>query len=244
MLQGCLNGSRHQMDHPRLPVTPRELAADARDVVLAGAGSLHIHPRDAAGNQTLAGPELAVSVAAVRTAVPGTEISVSTGAWIQPDPVRRVELVRGWAGLAAGRPDLASVNVHEDGWQPLCTALYEARIGVELGIWSLADAHRVTELGLPPGLRRVLIELPDIHGETAVDEAGRILDTLRLPEELPVLLHGADRSAWPVLEEAVRRGLDSRIGLEDALLLPDGSPAEGNSDLFRTAVSLAEARWA
>jgi uncharacterized protein (DUF849 family) len=41
-----------------------------------------------------------------------------------------------------------------------------------------------------------------------------------------------------VLLEAVRRGLDSRIGLEDVLVLPDGSLAEDNLDLVRAAREL------
>jgi uncharacterized protein (DUF849 family) len=40
---------------------------------------------------------------------------------------------------------------------------------------------------------------------------------------------------WPVFAEAVRRGLAGRIGLEDTLVLPDGSPAAGNADLVRAA---------
>jgi uncharacterized protein (DUF849 family) len=41
-----------------------------------------------------------------------------------------------------------------------------------------------------------------------------------------------------VLLEASRRGLDTRIGLEDVLVLPDGSPAHDNLDLVRAAREL------
>jgi uncharacterized protein (DUF849 family) len=35
---------------------------------------------------------------------------------------------------------------------------------------------------------------------------------------------------------AARRGYDTRIGLEDALTLPDGSAAKGNEELVAEAV--------
>lgn len=47
----------------------------------------------------------------------------------------------------------------------------------------------------------------------------------------------AGPATWPVLAEAVRRGLDARIGLEDTLHLPDGSPAADNAALVAAAVA-------
>jgi len=49
----------------------------------------------------------------------------------------------------------------------------------------------------------------------------------------PVLLHGANASAWPLLQRAVESGFSTRIGLEDVKFLPDGSPAELNTDSRR-----------
>jgi uncharacterized protein (DUF849 family) len=43
--------------------------------------------------------------------------------------------------------------------------------------------------------------------------------------------------AGAVLDEAVRRGLDARIGLEDTVQLPDGSRAVDNVSLLVTAVA-------
>lgn len=53
----------------------------------------------------------------------------------------------------------------------------------------------------------------------------------------PVLLHGMDGGAWPVLRLAGALGLDTRIGLEDTLLLPDGRPARDNAELIRAAAA-------
>jgi uncharacterized protein (DUF849 family) len=49
-------------------------------------------------------------------------------------------------------------------------------------------------------------------------------------------LHGVGRTAWDLIDVAARRGYDTRIGLEDALTLPDGSAAKGNEELVAEAV--------
>jgi uncharacterized protein (DUF849 family) len=228
MLQACLNGNRPRGSHAALPVTPQELAADAAAVADLGVTALHVHPRDTAGLEVLAGPEVATAVSVIRAAVPGVEIGVTTGAWIQPDPVRRAELVAGWAGLAAGRPDTASVNVHEDGWLAVCAALHAAGIGIELGVFHVQAAQALRANGFPPGSVRVLAEVQP------GDAPEPLLDALSW-STLPILLHGEDGAAWPVFGDAVRLGLATRMGLEDTLCRPDHTPALGNADLIAAA---------
>jgi uncharacterized protein (DUF849 family) len=53
--------------------------------------------------------------------------------------------------------------------------------------------------------------------------------------DVPRLLHGQDKTAWPILDLALRRGYDTRIGFEDTLRLRDGSVAEDNAVLVRGA---------
>ncbi len=50
-----------------------------------------------------------------------------------------------------------------------------------------------------------------------------------------MLLHGEDGGAWPVLRLAGGLGLDTRVGLEDVLVLPDGSAAASNAQLVSCA---------
>ncbi|MCC8245799.1 3-keto-5-aminohexanoate cleavage protein [Saccharothrix luteola] len=238
VLQACLNGAREPGSHPSVPITPQQLAADAAACGELGVTSFHLHPRDVVGLEVLAGPEVATSVSVVRSVVPRAEIGVTTGAWIVPDPVRRAELVRGWAGLAAGRPDFASVNVHEDGWLAVADALRDAGIGIELGVFHVEAARALLDVGVPSGTVRVLAEVQP--GETAQD-AARLLDLLG-PLGAPILLHGEDDSAWPVLDYAVTRGLDTRIGLEDTLTLRDGTQAADNAQLVKLALT-REKHW-
>jgi uncharacterized protein (DUF849 family) len=53
LLKACLNGARSRTDHPRCPVTPAELAAEAVDAVAAGAGAVHAHPRNQDGRESV-----------------------------------------------------------------------------------------------------------------------------------------------------------------------------------------------
>src|SRR6516165_4098038 len=109
MLKAALNGNRRPGSHPALPVTPNQLAVDAAACVRAGVGGVHIHPRSIAGVETLE-PEVVDETVRMVRAATGVPAGVSTGAWIQPDPTRRADLVSEWR-----EPDMASVNLSEEG---------------------------------------------------------------------------------------------------------------------------------
>jgi uncharacterized protein (DUF849 family) len=46
-------------------------------------------------------------------------------------------------------------------------------------------------------------------------------------------------ATWEVIERAVERDRDVRVGLEDTLVLPDGRPARDNADLVGAVVAIA-----
>lgn len=140
-LQAALNGDR---EHPATPRTPEELAAEARAAVRAGAGSLHLHPYDEHGHETLAAEPCAEALLAVRSACPGIPISLSTSAAIETDPERRHALIAVWMEI----PDLVTANMGEEGILELCELLIGRGIGIEAGLLSLADAHDFVALGL------------------------------------------------------------------------------------------------
>jgi uncharacterized protein (DUF849 family) len=99
-------------------------------------------------------------------AASGVQVGVATGAWVEPDPERRAALVARWTG-----PDYASVNLSEAGAAHVMRALLEAAIGLEAGVWSVADAEPLAETGLGGHVTRVLVEVMHGEGEPAAGSA-------------------------------------------------------------------------
>ncbi len=230
-IQGCLNGSwRKAGEHPQLPITPAELAEAARLSVEAGAAMFHIHVRDERGEQTLAAEHCGKVLTAMREVCPGYPVGVSTAVEIEPDNVKRLRSIEAWTVL----PDYASVNFSEEGVEDICTLLMVKGIGIEAGLGSIEEARLLVRLGIAEHCLRLLIE-PD---EQNIDEAWATAQQIAYllgdaGIQTPRLLHGYEKTAWPLLTIALERGYDVRIGLEDTLTLPDGQVAEDNASLVR-----------
>src|SRR2546428_4056594 len=139
-------------EHQGIPVTPEEQAVAATESVAAGAGAIHLHVRAADGNESLAATDVAGALTAIRAAVPGIPIGVSTGAWIIRDSDARLRAVTGWTLL----PDFASVNFHEAGSKPLAELLRTRGVGVEAGLANARRGEVVGGSGLAGGWLRGL----------------------------------------------------------------------------------------
>lgn len=239
LIQVALNGGTSRAEHASVPLTPAELAAEARAAQLAGAGAFHMHPRDAAGAQTLEPEYVLASVAAVRAAT-GLPVGVTTGIWtVDGDTRRRLELVAGWAG--ADRPDYASINMNEPGTEALADLLTSLGIGIEAGVWTADDARVLGASSFLDRIQWVLIEPEDETPAAAVSSAAAAAAELaRLGITARQVRHGYGTATWDVLRAAIADGQDIRIGLEDTTVLPDGQVAAGNGDLAAAAARLAD----
>jgi uncharacterized protein (DUF849 family) len=223
VLQACLNGD-HEAGVPR---SPQELAEAARACVAAGAVSLHAHPRDPDGHESLDAADIGAAAVALREAVPGIEISFSTGLWITGGDVQaRARLISEWTET----PDLISLNLSEEGWRELADVVTERGIGIEAGVWTARDAEVLAESGVQ--VRRVLVEPRSENAGEAVAMARDIDAALdRVFVRAPRLHHGVGAATWAVLDAAVPIGREIRIGMEDVLTLPDGRRAPDNAAL-------------
>jgi uncharacterized protein (DUF849 family) len=219
-----------------VPITPDEVAAAAREARDAGAGAVHVHPRGKDGLETLDPGPCGEVVAAVREASPGLPVSLTTGLWISPGgPEERLRQVAGWVPT----PDLASVNVGEEGWVELAELLLERGIGVEAGLVDPGAAHEFLDSPVADRCLRVLVEVERVTPRAPAAVAAEVdvvLDASGIG--LPRLHHGYGPETWAVIEAGAARGHDVRVGLEDVLTLPDGRPAAGNADLVAAAVKL------
>jgi uncharacterized protein (DUF849 family) len=212
-----------------VPLTPAELAAEGAAAVAAGAAALHVHPRDDRGAESLDGAVNAAAVAAVRAACPGVPVGVTTGLWIAgEDPERRAALVAGWTDPL---PDFASVNLGEAGAAALMRQLLDQGVGVEAGLADLDDVDALAATGLADRCVRALLE-PSGDGGTATALAAAMEERLAAHGiATPTLHHGEDAATWDVIRAALALGRDVRVGLEDVLVLPDGTAAAGNAEL-------------
>jgi uncharacterized protein (DUF849 family) len=92
LLKAAINGRRTQSEHPAVPINPGQQAREAAIAVAAGAGAIHVHPRNASGFESLTSGDVAASLQAIRAACPTVSIGVSTGGWMLQDSAARFAL--------------------------------------------------------------------------------------------------------------------------------------------------------
>jgi uncharacterized protein (DUF849 family) len=226
-VKACLNGARTRQEHPAVPQSPAELAADAGAVRRAGAFAVHVHPRNADGAQTLAAGPCDAAVAAIRAAAPELQVGLSTAEAIDRDPFARAAAVKSWRQP----PDFVSVNIGELGWAGIARAARHAGIGVEAGLSTPGEAQELTRSPFAHQVVRALVEV-----DGGADEALAVAQLV--PDGVPQLWHGFGEATWEVLAAGAAAGHDVRVGLEDVLVLPDLRVAAGNADLVAAAVEL------
>ena len=119
--------------------------------------------------------------------------------------------------------------------------LWRMGVGVEAGLRSVTDAEVLAGLGVGARCVRVLVEID----QEAVGEAAAAASAAAIDDALDRagyvgerLHHGTGAETWAVIRQALDRGWDVRVGLEDVLTLPDARVAAGNADLVAAAVAL------
>lgn len=238
---------RTKSDHPALPVTAGEIAHEAAACAAAGARMLHLHVRDAAGAHTLDAGAYREAIAGVRAAAADSlVIQVTTEAVGRYTPHEQMALVRDL------RPEAVSVALRE--LVPHAAAEQEAGdffgwaaasgIGLQHILYSADDAARLVNLAarrVVPGAPHALFVLGRyVTGRRA---APGDLDPFleRWPAEWPwtVCAFGPDEAAC--LAAALARGGHVRVGFENNLLRPDGTPASSNAEQVWHVASLVSA---
>jgi uncharacterized protein (DUF849 family) len=217
LIKIALNGGR-----AGAPSTPEEIARDVAACAAAGASVFHVHPRDASGVESLLPEHADRVIRAIRDATPHVSVGLTTGAWILSEVPKRLAAIGGWTQL----PDFASVNFDEDGCEDVARLLVSRGIGVEAGVLDIASTQRFLAASIDAV--RVLIEIQEQTVKEALDQIDAIERTLG-NHPAPRLLHGHGAVVWEMVEEAARRGYDTRIGREDV------DTGETNVELFRLA---------
>ena len=257
-LTGVLTDPRQ---HP-VPVTPAQMAAEARAAFEAGAAVMHVHLRrqeEGMGHLPSWDPDLAEAVvAAIRAACPGVIINLTTG-------VIGADIGGPAACIRRVRPEIAACNagslnylkLKDDGrwaWPPMVFDNPVDKVQAFLDVMAECGTHPEFEcfdLGI---LRSVGMYLKAgmFAGVPEYNFVMGVASGMPCDAELLVLLPrwlapGAvwqstligRAEIWPVHQKTAELGGMLRTGLEDSFYLPDGERARGNGELIEALAACA-----
>jgi uncharacterized protein (DUF849 family) len=250
--------------HP-VPVTPAQMAAEARDAFNAGASILHVHLRmqePGLGHMPSWDPEVAEQVvSAIRAACPGVLINLTTG-------VIGKDIAGPAACIRRVKPEIAACNagslnylkLKEDGnwaWPPMVFDNPVAKVQQFLDVMAECGTHPEFEcfdVGivrcvsmflkagmLKPGMGRAEYNLVmGVASGMPVDaDLLALLPRWMAPGSLWQTTLIGRAEIWPVHQRTAELGGMLRTGLEDTFYLPSGERAKGNGALITELAACA-----
>ena len=247
--------------HP-VPVTPAQMAAEARDAFNAGASIMHVHLRaqePGMGHLPSWDPDVAEAVVnAIREACPGVIINLTTGT-VGKDisgPLACLRRVRPEAA-ACNAGSLNYLKIKEDGtwaWPPMVFDNPVQKIQQYLDVMNELHIHpefecfdvgivRSVAMYLKAGMFSGVPELNFVMGVASGMPCDADLLAL-LPRYAPpgavwqTTLIGRGE-IWPVHQKTAELGGMLRTGLEDTFYLPGGARASGNGVLIEALARCA-----
>ena len=250
--------------HP-VPVTPAEMAEEARRAFEAGATVMHCHFRDqrpGLGHLPSWDPEVAAAICeAIRAACPGVILNLSTGV-MGPDirgPVACLERVRPeMAALNAGSLNyLKTRSGGQWAWPPLLfdnpvdkvtKFLSEMRKFGVLPECECFDTGIVRSIAMfrQVGLLQAPIHVSLVMGVASGMPAKAawlplLVDELEPGVEWQTIAIGREE-IWAVHAKTAELGGHLRTGVEDTFYLPGGERTAGNGPLIEALVKIARER--
>jgi len=251
--------------HP-VPVTPAQMAAEARDAFNAGASIMHIHMRnqeDGFGHMPSWDPDVAERIVnAIREACPGVIINLTTG-------VVGKDISGPLACIRRVKPEIAACNagslnylkLKEDGswaWPPMVFDNPVAKVQQFLDVMEETGTHPEFECFDVGIVRSVTMYLKNgmlkpTMGRAEYNLVMGVASGMPCDAELLALLpkYMAQDSIWqatligrneiwPVHQKTAELGGMLRTGLEDTFYLPDGERAAGNGALITELAACAQ----
>ena len=257
-LTGVLTDPRQ---HP-VPVTPQQMADEARDAFDAGASIMHVHLRrqqPGQGHLPSWEPEVAQAVCeAIRQACPGVLLNLTTGV-VGPDVSGPL------ACLRRVRPEIAACNagslnylkIRDNGqwaWPPMVfdnpvekvdamlRAMRETGTRPEFECFDVGIVRSVgmyLQAGLFDGVAGYNLVMGVASGMPCDADLLALLPRWMAPGSVWQATLIGRAEIWPVHRRAAELGGMLRTGLEDTFYLPDGSRARGNGELVEALARCA-----
>jgi len=249
------NGARlSKSDVPTVPLTPRELAAEARACRRAGAAAMHVHVRDAQGRHSLRAEDYRAALRAIRAAV-GDDMALQ----ITTEAAGIYDLSAQMAVVRALKPVFVSLALRE--FLPSGQDAARRRQVADFlrwmrgqGIWpqiilyapeEVARLARLMKEGIIPWARPFLLFVLGRYG-------GRQAGPEMLDDFVKVVQDAGLSAAWmacafgarqlDVLEQAAAAGGHVRVGFENGRELAPSVPAENNARLVAALAERLRAR--
>jgi uncharacterized protein (DUF849 family) len=252
--------------HPRLPVTPAEIASAALDAAKAGAAVVHLHVRDpATGRGSMALPLYEEVTARIRERNRDVILNLTTGEGGRFVPSEDEPRIAG-AGTTLARPELRVAHVErlkpdlcsldfDTMWsgqaavinpprnvQIMAERIYAAGVRPEIEIFDSGDLHMARhflEQGILKGPLLVQFVLGVRYGAVANPETLLFLVS-QLPPGTLWGAFGIGRHEFTMLAQAWLLGGHVRVGMEDNLHIRQGELCRDNAELVEKAVNIVE----
>lgn len=224
---------RSKADHRALPITIPEILAEARACAALGADALHLHVRDADAKHSLDHGLYTEALESLHEDLPTLRIQVTT------ESAGRYDVSEQTACLETLAPDWASVSIREIARAPQrASRIYHgcAERGTEIQ-HILYDQNDLAQLltwkrdgTIPDEKTGVIFVLGSyIEPRDAIPtDLDPFLDNAEIDMDWMVCAFGPNEHLC--LEYAARRGAALRVGFENSLTLPDGTPHISNAD--------------
>jgi 3-keto-5-aminohexanoate cleavage enzyme len=242
-----VGGELTREQHPKLPLTPAEIAEEVARCREAGASVVHLHVRDKAGVPTQDREHFAAAVDAIKAAAPDVVVQTSTGGSVGMTPDERaqpLDLKPEMATLTTG-----TVNFGEEVFEN--PYLLVERFFVRMREVGIQPEFEVFDTGMVETARR-LVEAHDpeprhLHFDLVLGVPGGMAGTPEsvgymvsiLPAGATWTATGIGRSHLPVTLTAIAMGGHVRTGFEDTIYYERGRLAGSNADLVARVARIA-----
>jgi uncharacterized protein (DUF849 family) len=250
--------------HP-VPVTPAQMAAEARDAFNAGASIMHVHVRnqeEGMGHMPSWDPEVMASVVdAIRAACPGVIINLTTG-------VVGKDVSGPLACIRRVKPEIAACNagslnylkIKEDGnwaWPPMVFDNPVSKVQQFLDVMAECGTHpefecfdvgivRAVGMFVKNGMLKPEMGRPEYNlvmgvasGMPCDADLLALLPQWMVPNSVWQATLIGRQEIWPVHQKTADLGGMLRTGLEDTFYLPNGERAKGNGELITELAACA-----
>ena len=250
--------------HP-VPVTPAQMAAQARDAFNAGAAIMHVHLRrqeEGMGHLPSWEPDVAEAVvSAIRDACPGVIINLTTGVLGQ-------DIAGPLACIRRVKPEIAACNagslnylkLKDDGqwaWPPMVFDNPVAKVQQFLDVMGECHVHpefecfdvgivRSVGMYLKAGMLKPEMGRAEYNlvmgvasGMPCDADLLALIPRWMVPDSIWQTTLIGRAEVWPVHQKTAELGGMLRTGLEDTFYLPNGERAGGNGELITALAECA-----